>query len=151
MNKKIVSIIIAAAIDAGTLPAAVAADDFSRTAEEEFSFHSVNDEPALVDNGEYKTLYRTFGDDGSLCIYCHDDSTLPDGTLPDFSDTEHPPFEKYKSRIKKVYIGEGVPAIGENTFKGYTNIERVSFFNNGNRGYSTLRTIGKGAFEGCTS
>ena len=145
-KNKIASLILAAAFTASALPAAVSADSNSPD-EEEFSFYSVSSEPGCVDYGVYENMSWSLMDTGALCLY----GSYENKALPDFSDTERPPFEKYRSRIKTVYLSEHITRIGENTFKGYTNLSRVTVFHKGSWGYSRLRTIGKGAFEGCTA
>ena len=54
------------------------------------------------------------------------------------------PWSQYKSKIKKVLIGEGVKSISDNAFHYYENLRSVSL-------PSTLTSIGEAAFWACSS
>ena len=54
------------------------------------------------------------------------------------------PWSQYKSKIKKVVIGEGVKSISDNAFHYYENLRSVSL-------PSTLTSIGEAAFWACSS
>ena len=54
------------------------------------------------------------------------------------------PWSQYKSKIKKVVIGEGVESISDNAFHYYENLRSVSL-------PSTLTSIGEAAFWACSS
>ena len=54
------------------------------------------------------------------------------------------PWSQYKSKIKKVLIGEGVESISDNAFHYYENLRSVSL-------PSTLTSIGEAAFWACSS
>ena len=54
------------------------------------------------------------------------------------------PWSQYKSKIKKVVIGEGVGSISDNAFHYYENLRSVSL-------PSTLTSIGEAAFWACSS
>ena len=54
------------------------------------------------------------------------------------------PWSQYKSKIKKVAIGEGVESISDNAFHYYENLRSVSL-------PSTLTSIGEAAFWACSS
>ena len=54
------------------------------------------------------------------------------------------PWSQYKSKIKKVLIGEGVRSISDNAFHYYENLRSVSL-------PSTLTSIGEAAFWACSS
>ena len=54
------------------------------------------------------------------------------------------PWSQYKSKIKKVVIGEGVKSISDNAFHYYENLRSVSL-------PSTLTPIGEAAFWACSS
>ena len=54
------------------------------------------------------------------------------------------PWSQYKSKIKKVVIGEGVRSISDNAFHYYENLRSVSL-------PSTLTSIGEAAFWACSS
>ena len=54
------------------------------------------------------------------------------------------PWSRYKSKIKKVLIGEGVRSISDNAFHYYENLRSVSL-------PSTLTSIGEAAFWACSS
>ena len=54
------------------------------------------------------------------------------------------PWSQYKSKIKKVVIGEGVESISDNAFHYYDNLRSVSL-------PSTLTSIGEAAFWACSS
>ena len=54
------------------------------------------------------------------------------------------PWSQYKSKIKKVVIGEGVKSISDNAFHYYENLRSVSL-------PSTLTSIGEAAFWVCSS
>ena len=144
--RRTLSVLTAAVLAAGMAAVPVYAHTVSDI--DGISLNAVKLSPDVVDSGTCGALGWSLNENGELSLYSVWDSSDP---IPDFSDSERPSFEKYKSRIKAVYIGESVEKLGSNTFKGCKNLERVAFLNNGSWGYSRLRTIGNGAFEGCTA
>lgn len=52
--------------------------------------------------------------------------------------------KNYKDEVKKIVIGDGVTALGNNSFESFTALEEIQFGNG-------VKKIGNHAFDGCTS
>ena len=66
-----------------------------------------------------------------------------EGAMKDYENNA--PWLEYKDQITSVVIGEKITAIGETAFSGLNALETVTLEKN-----SQLKTIGKGAFYGCS-
>ena len=66
------------------------------------------------------------------------------GYTAEFTQTNRPPWEPYKSQIKTLVIGNGVSKISNYSFYNYTALSGTITFP------ASMRTIGSSAFEGCT-
>lgn len=76
--------------------------------------------------------------DGILSIECKSDGA---GEMPDYNKTTAP-WNKYKSYIKTIQIGEGITKIGKDTFRDIDTLAAISFS-------STLSIIDTYAFYNC--
>ena len=83
-----------------------------------------------------KLMYWAFFPDGTLVIGGEVDII----NLNDYGSK--PAWVPYADRVKTLKILNGVPYIGEYSFKNYPNLERVEIG-------QTVTTIGDGAFSGC--
>ena len=66
------------------------------------------------------------------------------GYTSDFTQTDRPPWESYKSQIKSLVISNGVTKIGHYAFYKYTALTGSLTFP------SSMREIGSSTFDGCT-
>ena len=66
------------------------------------------------------------------------------GYTADFTQTDRPPWESYKSQIKSLVISNGVSKIGNYAFFNYTALTGSLTFP------SSMREIGSSVFDGCT-
>ncbi len=97
--------------------------------------------PEPVASGQAGTdLTWTLYPDGTLTI-------SGAGTMPDYNNTDTPPWNDHDADIKKVIIGDGVTHIGDNAFFGCDNLESVTIPD----GPNGVTSIGGGAFINCTS
>lgn len=83
-----------------------------------------------------KLMHWAFFPDGTLVI----GGELGIGNLNDYDSK--PAWVPYADRVKTLKILNGVPYIGEYSFKNYPNLERVEIA-------ESVTTIGDGAFSGC--
>lgn len=66
------------------------------------------------------------------------------GEIQDYGNTNDTPWNEYSQEVTKVVIGDGVTAIGQNSFENYPNVEAVEIG-------SSVTKIGNGAFGSCKS
>lgn len=66
-----------------------------------------------------------------------------EGAMGNYSLAERPPWEKFKTEIATVVIGEGITRIGNASFSSCFNLKKVVLPN-------SLTCIGPGAFDSCS-
>ncbi len=89
-----------------------------------------------------ETTSGNFGD-GLRLHWAYDGDTLTitgNGPMPDFSNSNPPPWQEYKLDITTITIGEGVTSIGDSAFQEYPNLIAAQLPNG-------LISIGADAFE----
>ena len=64
------------------------------------------------------------------------------GAMPDFFTSDDQPWKTFRSKIKKVTIGDGVTTVGSNAFREFSQLQNITLPN-------SLTTIGRGAFTYC--
>ena len=67
------------------------------------------------------------------------------GDVPDYSQVNKAPWQKYAASVKTVTVGEGVTALGSRAFYGFSALEEVVFSN------AAVSKIGNYCFYGCKS
>ena len=92
--------------------------------------------PVVLDSGVWGDTTWTYNNLGVLTI-------SGNGAMAD-CETKSAPWEAYRTRIKKVVIGEGVTYIGKFNFYYMSSLTEIEFAENG-----ALETIGWGAFGYC--
>ncbi len=91
----------------------------------------------VIDEGTFgENLSWTLDDSGMLTI-----SGI--GEMPDYTQSAAPPWEGYRSQIKKAVIGQGITGIGSNVFSNYTALTAIDFSD-------SVTRIGEGAFFYCS-
>lgn len=91
-------------------------------------------------------LIGSIPDSGISYALMYSDGTLivsGKGPIPDFTDAVPAPWVSSNDKITSIKINEGVTSIGENAFKGLTNVSSIILPN-------SVTKIGKNAFDGCT-
>lgn len=89
----------------------------------------------------------TYEEDDVVWSYDSATGTLTiDGNdaIHDYGNTNDTPWHEYSQEVTKVVIGDGVTAIGQNSFENYPDLEAVEIG-------SGVTRIGNGAFGSCKS
>ena len=127
MKKRILSILLAAVMLLATVPLGMVD-----------TVWAISSRDTVVDSG---TCGGTLNNSQLMKWTLTSDGTL---TISGEGNMFGAPWSQYKSKIKKVLIGEGVESISDNAFHYYENLRSVSL-------PSTLTSIGEAAFWACSS
>ena len=127
MKKRILSILLAAVMLLSALPLGIVDTAWA-----------ISSRDTVVDSG---TCGGTLNNSQLMKWTLTSDGTL---TISGEGNMFGAPWSQYKSKIKKVVIGEGVKSISDNAFHYYENLRSVSL-------PSTLTSIGEAAFWACSS
>ena len=127
MKKRILSILLAALMLLSAVPLGMVDTAWA-----------ISSRDAVVDSG---TCGGTLNNSQLMKWTLTSDGTL---TISGEGNMFGAPWSQYKSKIKKVVIGEGVRSISDNAFHYYENLRSVSL-------PSTLTSIGEAAFWACSS
>ena len=127
MKKRILSILLAAVMLLATVPLGMVD-----------TVWAISSRDTVVDSG---TCGGTLNNSQLMKWTLTSDGTL---TISGEGNMFGAPWSQYKSKIKKVVIGEGVKSISDNAFHYYENLRSVSL-------PSTLTSIGEAAFWACSS
>ena len=127
MKKRILSILLAALMLLSALPLGIVDTAWA-----------ISSRDTVVDSG---TCGGTLNNSQLMKWTLTSDGTL---TISGEGNMFGAPWSQYKSKIKKVVIGEGVESISDNAFHYYENLRSVSL-------PSTLTSIGEAAFWACSS
>ena len=127
MKKRILSILLAALMLLSALPLGMVDTAWA-----------ISSRDTVVDSG---TCGGTLNNSQLMKWTLTSDGTL---TISGEGNMFGAPWSQYKSKIKKVVIGEGVKSISDNAFHYYENLRSVSL-------PSTLTSIGEAAFWACSS
>ena len=127
MKKRILSILLAALMLLSALPLGMVDTAWA-----------ISSRDTVVDSG---TCGGTLNNSQLMKWTLTSDGTL---TISGEGNMFGAPWSQYKSKIKKVLIGEGVESISDNAFHYYENLRSVSL-------PSTLTSIGEAAFWACSS
>ncbi|MCR5664306.1 MAG: leucine-rich repeat protein [Oscillospiraceae bacterium] len=66
------------------------------------------------------------------------------GTIPDYTQTQHPSFFSYRSMIKSIMVDSRITGIGSYAFLGLVNVTKVT-------GCDSIKYLNEGAFSACTN
>ena len=127
MKKRILSILLAALMLLSAVPLGIVDTAWA-----------ISSRDTVVDSG---TCGGTLNNSQLMKWTLTSDGTL---TISGEGNMFGAPWSQYKSKIKKVVIGEGVKSISDNAFHYYENLRSVSL-------PSTLTSIGEAAFWACSS
>ena len=127
MKKRILSILLAALMLLSAVPLGIVDTAWA-----------ISSRDTVVDSG---TCGGTLNNSQLMKWTLTSDGTL---TISGEGNMFGAPWSQYKSKIKKVVIGEGVESISDNAFHYYENLRSVSL-------PSTLTSIGEAAFWACSS
>ena len=127
MKKRILSILLAALMLLSAVPLGIVDTAWA-----------ISSRDTVVDSG---TCGGTLNNSQLMKWTLTSDGTL---TISGEGNMFGAPWSQYKSKIKKVVIGEGVGSISDNAFHYYENLRSVSL-------PSTLTSIGEAAFWACSS
>ena len=127
VKKRILSILLAAVMLLSALPLGIVDTAWA-----------ISSRDTVVDSG---TCGGTLNNSQLMKWTLTSDGTL---TISGEGNMFGAPWSQYKSKIKKVVIGEGVKSISDNAFHYYENLRSVSL-------PSTLTSIGEAAFWACSS
>ena len=94
----------------------------------------------IGDCSEDKKMKWSFGSSGTLRISVQKGGS---GIMADYSDENPAPWNKYKDKIKEIEIGGDVNYIGNNAFKGCSNLTKIIMEP------TTPPTLGADVFSNC--